>query len=337
MRLNKRGVMFVTDICNMKCKFCYYAYSTAPKNHKDINALKQLADILRFRYDLTHVDLTGMGEPTLYPHIKEIVKYCDEIGLKPTVITNGQRTDVIKELIEDGHLEDVVLSIHSIEKAYEELTRGRWEKLLETLQLLKDKKFNWRGNVCVVKDNLSFLKDTIEITHKYGGRLMNFLVFNPHAGTELNNQINEIQATYTECAEAMKRAIDRANELGVMIEVRYIPICTMKGYEKYVLNFSQWIYDPYSWEEAHGNALPPFKEESEAVEFVKSKTKINYKQDKCNSCALKNVCDGVYPQYIKKYGPDEFEPFDGEPITNALHYRIQYMEENPEAYSEDKW
>ena len=337
MRLNKRGVMFVTDLCNMKCKFCYYAYSNTPKSHRAIDDLKRLADILRFRYDLTHVDLTGKGEPTLYPHLKEIVKYCDDIGLKPTVITNGQRADVIKELIEDGHLEDVVLSIHSVEKAYEELTRGKWEKLLETLKILKETNFNWRGNVCVVKDNLPFLIDTIELVHKYGGRLLNFLVFNPHENTDLAHRTNEIQAKYSECAEAMKKAIDRANELGVMIEVRYIPICTMKGYEKYVLNFSQWIYDPYSWEEAHGNALPPFKEEYEAVEFVRQKTLVNYKKDKCENCSNRDICDGVYPQYIKRFGEKEFEPFTGPLLINPLHYRIKYMEEHPNAYSEDKW
>jgi len=336
-RLNKRGVIYVTDICNQKCKFCYYAYSKAPKNHYSLELIKKRLDIFKRYYGLTHVDITGTGEPTLYPHIKEVVRYCDEIGLKPALITNGQRTDVIKELIEDGHLEDVILSIHSTGDAFHELTKGSWEKSLETLRLLRDTKFNWRANVCVVNENLNKLVETIEVTHKYGGRLMNFLVFNPHPGTELSNMPNDIQASYTECAEAMKPAIDRAEELGVRIEVRYIPICTMKGYEKYVLNFSQWIFDPYGWEEASGNAKPAFETDLDAVEFVKNKCKVNYKQGKCETCAIKNICDGVYPQYIKKYGPEEFIPYDGDQINYAMHFRDDYIKEHPKDYQDDKW
>ncbi len=280
-RLNKRGVIYVTEICNQKCKFCYYvgegvsragwSGKIEKREHYPLELLKKRADLFRHHYGLTHVDLSGVGEPTLYPFIKEIVKYCDEIGLKPAIITNGQRLDVLKELIEDGHLDDVILSIHSTGEEFHELTEGDWNKSLESLRLLRDTKMNWRANVCVVKDNLHKLVELIEVTHEYGGRLMNFLVFNPHANTDLNDQANEIQASYSECAEAMKPAIDRAEELGVRIEVRYIPICTMKGYEKYVLNFTQWIFDPYGWEEASGNAQPAFESDLDAVDFVRQK------------------------------------------------------------------
>jgi len=336
MRLNKRAVIYVTSVCNQKCKFCYYAYHSGQRSHTPLIGIKRRLDIYRFKYNLTHIDITGMGEPTLHPEIREIVKYCDEIDLKPTIITNGQRPDIMEQLIEDGYLEDVVLSIHSVGEDFNELTKGDWNKSLETMKLLKEKNFYWRGNVCVVKDNLKHLVETINITKRYGGRLMNFLVFNPHGHTELASKENECQATYTECAEAIKPAIDRANEVGVMIEVRYIPICTMKGYEKYVMNFHQWIFDPYGWEEAHGNARPPFNNNQEAIDFVAQKTKENYKEGNCENCSFKKYCDGIYPQYQKKYGVKEFKPFT-EPVDHAMHWRIKYMEEHPEAYSDDKW
>ena len=336
-RLNKRGVIYVTEICNQKCKFCYYSGKQEKRVHYPLENLKKRADLFRNHYGLTHVDLSGVGEPTIYPFIKEIVKHCDEIGVKPALITNGQRPDVVKELIEDGHLDDVILSIHSTGDAFHELTKGDWNKSLETLKLLKDNNVNWRANVCVVNENLNKLVELIEVTKEYNGRLMNFLVFNPHAGTELNNKSNECQASYSECANAIKPAIDRAEELGIRMEVRYIPICTMKGYEKYVLNFTQWIFDPYGWEEASGNAQPAFNDDLEAVEFVRNKCKVNYKEGKCETCAIRNICDGIYPQYIKKYGPEEFIPHDGDQINYAMHFRDDYIKEHPEDYADDKW
>jgi MoaA/NifB/PqqE/SkfB family radical SAM enzyme len=331
----KRGVIYVTEICNHTCKFCYYHYQQR-KKHSLLENLRQIVDRLKEVYGLTHVDITGVGEPTLYPHISEIVKYCSEKGIKPALITNGSRPEVVKRLIDEGYLEDVILSVHSVEDAYEELTGGSWKKLKETMEILKEG-IQWRANVCVCKDNLPYLSDTIRITKEYGGRLMNFLVFNPHEGTDLSQKENETQATYTECATAIKPAIDLAEELGVLIEVRYIPLCTMKGYEKYVINFNQWIYDPYSWEEASGNGQPPFTE-AEAKRFVRLKTLPNKGHCvKCSTCSNYPICDGVYPQYAKRYGRDEFEAYDGPLNNEAMIYRKVYMLEHPEAYSEDKW
>jgi MoaA/NifB/PqqE/SkfB family radical SAM enzyme len=341
-RLNKRGVIYVTDVCNHKCKFCYYRYIHR-SNHTPLMQIKSLADFERFNHNLTHVDITGIGEPTMHPKINEIIKYCSEINLLPTMITNGSWPEKVEELIDEGYLEDVVLSIHSVGPAYEDLTGGRWEKLLKTLTILRDHNFKWRSNVCVVKDNLPFLIDCVKLTKEYGGRLINFLVFNPHDGTDLASKENECQTTYTECAEAIKKAIDEAEKLGVLVEVRYIPICTMKGYEKYVLNFSQWIYDPYSWEEGHANSQTPFVIEEDYVNFINKKVSCNVHKEgcaSCNLCRFNKFCDGIYPQYNKKYGMGEFIPFLEEdmPETNdAMFFRKKYMEEHPEAYSEDKW
>lgn len=334
MRLNKRGVLYVTEVCNHRCKFCYYKYLNR-KAHTPLSVVKARADELRFNHGLTHVDLTGIGEPTFHPQISEIIKYCAEIGLKPAMITNGSRPGIVEKLIKEGYLEDVILSIHSIGAAYEELTGGNWDKFLQTMEILKETKMNWRGNVCVVKENLPYLKDTIIALHAHGGRLMNFLVFNPHEGTDLASKENEIQASYSECAVAIKEAIDEAEKLGVLIEVRYIPVCTMKGYEKYVMNFSQWIYDPYSWEEAGGNGKEPFKTEEEYQSFIKQKVSCNYKSGNCDNCTLKSFCDGIYPQYKNKYGVFEFIPYS-ELISHAMHFRKVYMDEHPEVYGEEK-
>lgn len=336
-RLCKRGVLYVTDLCNHKCKFCYYKY-THKASHAPMMKIKAIADFEKFDHDLTHVDITGIGEPTLHPRINEIVKYCADIDLLPTVITNGSYPEKVEQLIEEGNLQDIVLSIHSVGPAYNELTGGDFNKLLKTLEILKSHNFNWRSNVCVVKDNLPFLIDAVKLTKEYGGRLINFLVFNPHEGTELNDKENECQTTYTECAEAIKKAIDEAEKLGVLVEVRYIPLCTMKGYEKYVINFHQWLFDPYSWEEGHANNFK-LNTEKDGVDFIKKKNACNWKEskcDECSACTFAPYCDGVYPQYQKKYGITEFCWF-AEPITDAMHFRRKYMEEHPEAYSEDKW
>jgi len=291
--------------------------------------LKQWADKLRFKYDLDAVDLTGQGEPTVYPLIRDIVKYCAEIGLKPTIITNGQLTKVISELIGDGFIDDFLVSIHDIGSGYEELTqvKGSWNRMLNTLKLLKKRNMRFRTNSTVTKINLPRLKEIVRIAKQYGSRIHNFIIFNPHENTEWADKINlDFQAKYSEIEKPLKEAIDLAKKIGLWVNVRYIPLCMMKGYEEHVCNFHQWIYDPYEWNEASGNNVE-LKTEQDYIQFVKRKTSVNHFKEECDKCANRDICDGIYPQYVKAFGDEEFTIKRGEKADHPLFYRGKFVKE----------
>ena len=85
-QLTKRGVLYVGYPCNLRCVFCYYAYTTN-KEWYSLEECKHDASLYRTEYGNEWVDITG-GEPTIYPHIFELLGHCREIDLKPTLITN---------------------------------------------------------------------------------------------------------------------------------------------------------------------------------------------------------------------------------------------------------
>ena len=62
-----------------------------------IEKLKKMCHTLRYYYGNTSVDIQG-GEPTIYPDILELIRYCKEIGLHPTLITNGWALADIEKL-----------------------------------------------------------------------------------------------------------------------------------------------------------------------------------------------------------------------------------------------
>lgn len=327
-KLCKRGVLYVTPVCNLKCRFCYYRF-IKERQHPPIFVLKQEADRLRFEYELEAVDLTGYGEPTTYPLLNELVEYCDEIGLKPTTITNGQLTPIIQKLINEGHIDDFLVSVHDIGKDYDYLVdvKGSWERLKKTLNLLKEQKMKFRTNTTITKLNLPRLKEIIKLVSSYGSRIHNFIIFNPHEGTDWADKMNvTFQAKYSEIEKPLKEAIDYANEIGLWVNVRYMPLCMMKGYEQHVCNFHQWIYDPYEWEEGSGNNIH-LKTEEDYISFVKKKVSVNHFKKECENCANREICDGIYPQYVKRFGDSEFIPKKGEKIKHPLFYRGKYVEE----------
>jgi len=314
VELNKRGVIYVSEKCQLSCKFCVLKNQINKKPNSSISDLRIAILSLKEKYKLDYVDLAG-AEPTLNPDLKEILEYCNEIELKPAIVTNGQLTKVIEKIL--PFLDDLVLSLHNVGNAYEEATQvqGSWRNLRNTLKMLKNKNFKFRINCHVYLTNLTNLKNIVDLAAKYGAKIIDFIGF---CGDEFEN---ETVATYTQSAFAIKQAIDYAKKYpDLIVNVRWIPLCVMKGYESYVIDWHQWIYDQYSWNEASGNNFDLLSEE-DYKKWIKFKTSLNYKKKECSACRNREICDGINIHYFARFLDKEFEPIEGELINDAMFYR----------------
>lgn len=326
-----RGVIYTTDVCQIKCHFCYYKFNK-PRPNPKIEDLKKIAYIQRTMYGLDATDLTGFGEPTLYPNINELVKYCAEIGLKPTLITNAQRTDKIVELIKDCGLQDILMSVHGIGEIYDEIVGvpGAWLKMAATMEELKKLNFSFRTNCVITKLNVDHLIDPVTYAYSKRARHTAFILFNPHEGTDWKDKNAAFSVKYTEAAPKIQEAIEHMRKLDLKywINARYIPLCAMKGYEQHVTGFHQWLFDPYEWEECSGNNIyPKFTSEFEYIHFIKQKTARNIKPSQCAACMNRLICDGIHPAYAKQHGTDEFKETEGDTLTHPMHYRKDFVED----------
>lgn len=86
----------LTNKCNLNCSFC----SVDGRDRHlewDVETLKD-AIFSFIKCGIGTVELTGAGEPTLYPYLDDIVTYCKKFDLKLGLITNGIRLkDVPRE------------------------------------------------------------------------------------------------------------------------------------------------------------------------------------------------------------------------------------------------
>lgn len=80
----------LTTKCNLNCPFCWWP--TKEGDELDIDDLKNFIKALP---SLKAIELTG-GEPTIYPHINEIIEFCAGRDLKIGLYTNGVEMDNIK-------------------------------------------------------------------------------------------------------------------------------------------------------------------------------------------------------------------------------------------------
>jgi radical S-adenosyl methionine domain-containing protein 2 len=99
--------------CNMKCKFCYATFD-------DMNVGPQMS-LENAKVIVTKLHAAGVekitfagGEPTMYKHIKAIIRYAKSIGLVTSIITNGSLLS--KEWLSDmmPDLDWIGLSIDSL-------------------------------------------------------------------------------------------------------------------------------------------------------------------------------------------------------------------------------
>ncbi len=87
-----------------------------------------------------HAAISLTGEPTLYPHIDELLSEFHNIGMTTFLVTNGTRPEVLKNLSQEPTQLYISLSAPTYEM-YQEVCRpcssSSWRSLLESLELMK--------------------------------------------------------------------------------------------------------------------------------------------------------------------------------------------------------
>ena len=247
--LTRRAVLYVGFACNIRCKFCYYAYNPT-KDWHSLEECKRDAHLFRVKYNNRFVDITG-GEPTIYPHFYELLDYCNSIGLIPSLITNVQvlhREDRARAFKEHG-VYDFLCSVHALGDTYNELTQTKngWDMLVKWIDNLNRLDIPWRVNCTMMKTNMTQLRDIAQWVHERGARVINFINFNPFEEWQSKMDI-DFQARHSQISPYLIEALEYCDKVGLEANVRYFPFCWMKGHEEKCYNFQQLSYDPHEWD-----------------------------------------------------------------------------------------
>jgi radical SAM protein with 4Fe4S-binding SPASM domain len=130
------AVVEITNFCNFNCVWCY-AKSSPNGQHMSIERAKKLIHILA-NTGLKQITFSG-GEPLLYPHLKEVIKFAKNRGLIVHINTNGYllTKKLTKELKELG-LTQVQINIDSLNPEMHDRIRGKSGSFKRAVQALKN-------------------------------------------------------------------------------------------------------------------------------------------------------------------------------------------------------
>ncbi len=195
-------VLFVTGVCNAKCKMCFYEQNMQTSGRKDELTIDEYHKISKNMQDITILGISG-GEPFIRDDLAEIVKifYKNNTPLVTDLPTNAYFTDKVLMQVEKilqacpDMILDIQLSIDGPEDVHDEIRglKNGFKRLKNTYHGiidLKKKYQNLKVKVCVVyshynEEHIEPLFRTLEKDFSEIDRL----VFSVAHGTVVDNEV----------------------------------------------------------------------------------------------------------------------------------------------------
>jgi len=371
--LSRGAVLDVGLKCTHSCRFCYYSYLDKSDDQfrgmrraafRSVEECKAILDGLKANGFL-HFDYTG-GEPSLHPHIVEITRYAhQELGLKGRMITLGQflmkkmpncRTERLVDDLLDAGLVNFLLSVHAVdEDLFKRATNESWERLRSAMNHLDARGFDYCSNTTVFEWNHRELPAIAREIVRHRVYLHNFILMNAYYEWNSGGKAFGVQARYDAIRPYLTEAIQILHDHGVGVNIRYAPMCGVRGLERHLVGVVGVRYDAHEWmnEAGHFGGAPAqcaarlavpqggvdaaFRKHA-ADETLPNGVRIVARRgsamkafpSQCGGCAAREVCDGVDPQYLAQHGADEFVPYEGPLWRFPVHeqraaYPIPFM------------
>ncbi|WP_053230665.1 radical SAM protein HxsC4 [Sandaracinus amylolyticus] len=316
-------------VCNNNCVFCMEEDRDARyvTNSQTDDALVRF--ILEQKKGAEEICFTS-GEPTTNPRLPHWVRWAKEAGIRRvSVMTNGRSLSYEKyaRMLISAGMNRFYVSIHGhTQKLHDGLTRTpeSFDQTVAGLDVItKYKRYGveLHTSTVITKRNLPHMGEIYRFLRAHG---VDQVVFNVmQANGRANTYFEHIFPTYTEIAETARVFLEEQTktEPRVMAFLVDIPLCTTTK----LPDFNRGYVESYVHYEPAANAekLVPAEallgrrealaDQSETRELVAIRRadlddSERQKRAECAQCKHEKSCEGVWGNYLKRYGWDEFVP-----------------------------
>jgi cyclic pyranopterin phosphate synthase len=310
-------------ICNNNCVFCMEEDREQRYVTNSQTTDETVQWVLGQHEQFEEVCFTS-GEPTTNPRLHHWVKMAKDAGARCiSMMTNGRALShepYAKRLMALG-MNRFYISIHGhTKKLHEGLTRtpGCFEQTVGGLDVIaKYKRYGieLHTSTVITKRNLPHMAEIYRFLRAHG---VDQVVFNVmQANGRADTYFELIFPTYTEIATVAREflAEQSQREPDVRAVLVDIPLCTTEGIPDqnrgYVEN-----YVHYEHEDTHGLLSDEVLGQRQAgrsgelVQIRRSDLDDNarHKRAECRTCKYDSVCEGVWGNYLRRRGWDEFTP-----------------------------
>ncbi|MFV8753206.1 radical SAM protein HxsC4 [Nannocystaceae bacterium ST9] len=310
-------------VCNNNCVFCM----EEDREQRYVTNSQTTDDTVRWilgqHEHFEEVCFTS-GEPTTNPRLHHWVKMAKDAGARCiSMMTNGRaigHEKYAKRLMALG-MNRFYVSIHGhTKKLHEGLTRTPdcFEQTLAGIDMIARHKrygIELHTSTVITKRNLPHMADIYRFLREHG---VDQVVFNVmQANGRANTFFDLIFPTYTEIAAVAREflAEQSQRESRVQAFLVDIPLCTTEGIPDFNRGYVE-DYVHYEHEDTHGLLSAEILgertggERGELVQIRRADLDDNarHKRAECRECKYEGVCEGVWGNYVRRRGWDEFVP-----------------------------
>jgi cyclic pyranopterin phosphate synthase len=320
-RQEERVHVSLGAVCNNNCVFCMEEDREAREANNGAMTRDRVRFILEAHRGAEEVCFTS-GEPTTRPELPELVAAAKALGYRRiSVMTNGRRLSHLPyaALLAKSGMNRFYVSIHGHDaKLHEGLTRTpeSFEQTvagLDSVAKLKRFGVELHTSTVVTDRNLPHLGDIYRFLRAHG---VDQVVFNVmQANGRANTHFEQIFPTYAAIAAAFRAFLDGAGEARPSAFLVDIPLCATEA----IPDFHRGFVERYRhYETAEHASLPATRVEERAqlgagrgLVLVTRKDLDDAERDKrpeCRSCKHDASCEGVWRNYLKRYGWAGLDP-----------------------------
>ncbi len=280
--------------CNSKCVFCVMDGS---RSRLDFKTIRGILEKNQSRYDF--LVLTG-GEPTIRKDFFDILDLASQGGYAIKLQTHG-RMFASEEFCERINQYNVAFSINingPTAEIHDADTQapGSFQQTVRGIKNLRKLDSDILVKIILTKNNYKYLLETAQFIASLDIKNIMFVFMTPYGAARMN--FDAIVPKMSETILPLTQAIDWLKE---NTKVRI----SLEGFLHCCLNPE---LHPLMTETCSLDGIIP--ENSRRIYNCKEERVFIQKQKffECKDCSYDKECEGVYKEYVKRIGQDEFRP-----------------------------
>ena len=205
----------IVDSCNLRCPNCFYLLENPDKFFNSHLSAEKFEEILKKYNKEKKADvmfLTG-GEPLIHPEFAELVKISKKYNMITKTSSNGILIMNNPSSLLDLDYINISMDSYDYEtfKKYRGGTKRQFDRILEGLNFLKEKKLNFSLSYVLSAENVFEIEKMIEFSERIKPSFVYFHNINPHGSNEfkpLSSHDEKSMKLLTKILERNDYAID---------------------------------------------------------------------------------------------------------------------------------
>lgn len=290
--------------CNNRCKHCVIEDSKDKLTERRISVDLTTDECLEqiqyaFNQGAQYIVLTG-GEVTIRRDFPLLIKACADKGLNITIQTNGRRLacpEVSDAICGYDKIQCVVALHGDSATTHDKITQveGSFKQTCDGIKHISSHGKNVILKIVISKINMNELLGIVTLASEIGVKYACFAF--PHGQGAARKNFDTIIPSYSELKPILKELINRAKELGIILEFEAIPFCIIPyamqlvGELKYLSGetiCTQVKEKTFNWDDV--------------------RTEIKRKSERCQLCDMNSICEGIWSEYAITFGTEELLP-----------------------------